>query len=97
MHRLGHAGVVRGTGPPPTVEAPPLLQPIVDLLQYRVFCGRVHHEVRKVVDGLRAAGVQTKLWLNPVGESGEKVVAMLSQPDAPQKIGGEASIRIDDR
>ena len=79
------------------MESPPLLHPIVDLLQYRVFCSRVHGEVLKMVRGLRAAGIQTKLWLNPVGESGEKLITMLSQTDVSQKVGGEASIRIDDR
>lgn len=94
--RLGHAGVAR-VGPPPATDPPPLLAPIVNLLQYRVFCARVHAAVRQIVRGLRAAGIPTKLWLEPVGESGEKLVTMLSQADVPQKVGGEASIRIDDR
>ena len=79
------------------IEAPPVLQPIVDLLQYRVFCARVRDEVGRVVAGLRAAGVDTKMHLSTVGDSGAQLVAMLTQTDVPQKVSGEAMVRIDNR
>ncbi|KAF8205025.1 subunit 17 of mediator complex-domain-containing protein [Pholiota molesta] len=72
-----------------------ILQPIIDLLQYRVFCERVEVELQKVVQALNAAGIPSTLSFTGVGESGHHIVSLLS--DARNKvIGGEAVIRIDD-
>ncbi|PSR77283.1 hypothetical protein PHLCEN_2v7976 [Hermanssonia centrifuga] len=94
--RLGAPGVIR-PGPAPVVEPPPILQPIVDLLQYRAFCARIHAEIGKMDSGLREAGIPTKLRLNPVGENGEQLVSMLTVVASPQRIGGEAILRIANR
>ena len=91
---IGRSGVSR---PAATIAAPPLLQPIVDLLQYRVFCDRVHIEVGKMARGLRDAGVPVKLRVNRVGESGEQLVGMLTKVDGQRNIGGETFLRIDNR
>lgn len=72
-----------------------ILQPIIDLLQYRVFCERVEVELQKAVQGLNAAGIPSTLSFTGVGESGQHIVSLLS--DTRNKvIGGEAVIRIDD-
>lgn len=94
--RIGRSGVIR-PGPTPTITSPPLLQPIVDLLQYRVFCDRVHVEIGKIAQGLSTAGVPVKLPENRVGESGERLVGMLTIVDTQQTIGGETFLRIDNR
>ena len=94
--RIGRSGVSR-PGPPATIAPPPLLQPIVDLLQYRVFCDRVHIKVGKMARGLRDAGVPVKLRVNRVGESGEQLVDMLTKVDGQRNVGGETFLRIDNR
>ncbi|KAI0692568.1 subunit 17 of mediator complex-domain-containing protein [Cytidiella melzeri] len=98
--RLGQTGIVRPnpsqiTIPPPA--PPPILQPVVDLLQYRVFCDRVHLEVHRIVEGLRAVGVTVKARMNTVGENGEQLIGMLTSADKAQRIGGETLLRIDNR
>lgn len=95
--RLGTTGVVRAAGQttrPPL--PPPLLQPIIDLLQYQVFCERVKTEVDRVAKVLSAAGVPTSLRFNFVGETGKDLIGLLNE-DNSQKTGGEAVLRIDDR
>ncbi|THH19874.1 hypothetical protein EW146_g1392 [Bondarzewia mesenterica] len=72
-----------------------VLQPVIDLLQYQVFCERIHGEMSHIVTALRNVGVATKFHFNFVGENGEEVVRLLSEGDA-SRIGGEAIIRIDD-
>lgn len=96
QQRLGRTGIARPTsqGGPPT---PPILQPIVDMLQYRVFCERVHAEIKKVVGALKDAGVPVKLRVNMVGENGEQLVTMLTTPDPYQRVGGETVLRIANR
>ncbi|KIP10399.1 hypothetical protein PHLGIDRAFT_65771 [Phlebiopsis gigantea 11061_1 CR5-6] len=95
--RIGRAGVARSGLASTTPPSPPLLQPIADVLQYRVFCDRVHTEVEKMARGLAAAGVPVRLRANRVGESGEQLVAMLTTVDAAQTIGGETLLRVDNR
>ncbi|GJE87473.1 hypothetical protein PsYK624_035560 [Phanerochaete sordida] len=96
-HRIGRTGVLRSALPAQPVAPPPLLLPIVELLQYRVFCDRVHAEVRRMAAGLEAAGVPVKLRANRVGENGAQLVEMLSRTDGPQTLGGETQLRIDNR
>lgn len=94
--RLGHAGILR----PPVSQVvlpPPILQPIVDLLQYRAFCERVHAEIHRLVDGLQAAGVPVRSRINRVGENGAQLVALLTRTDHQQRVGGETLLRIDNR
>ncbi|KAF9485307.1 hypothetical protein BDN70DRAFT_871333 [Pholiota conissans] len=71
-----------------------ILQPIVDFLQYQVFCERVEVELQKMVRGLNSAGIPTTVSYTHVGESGRHIVSLLC--DTRNKaIGGEAVIRID--
>lgn len=78
------------------MRPPPLLQPIIDLLQYQVFCERVKAEVDRMERALDVAGVPSSLRFNAVGESGKELVKLLDEVSV-QKIGGEAVLRIDDR
>ena len=96
--RLGQTGLYRPTPPSPALQpSPRVLQPVVDLLQYHVFCNRVHAEVYKVVHGLRAAGIPVKCRVNRVGENGEQLIRMLTSTEGPQRVGGETLLRIDNR
>lgn len=70
---------------------------MVDLLQYRVFCDRVHAELHRIVDSLRAAGVAVKSRTNTVGENGEQLIRLLSMVGKPQRVGGETLLRVDNR
>ena len=73
-----------------------MLQPIIDVLQYREFWERVRDEIDRVVAALRLAGVSTKVHYDPVADSGETLVASLWS-DKATSIGGDALLRIDDR
>lgn len=98
-HRLGTTGIMRVQvqGQPPRVlPSPPLLQPVIDLLQYEVFCKRVHAEVHKVVRALDVAGIPCSIHFNSAGESGNELVRLL-EDSTTQKVGGEAVLRIDER
>lgn len=81
---------------PPPPPPPPMLQPVIDILQYQVFCERIHTEVSTVVDALGQAGVPTQLRFEAVGGSGEEFIQQLRE-SKPKPIGGEALIRIDNR
>ncbi|KAH9951596.1 subunit 17 of mediator complex-domain-containing protein [Amylocystis lapponica] len=78
------------------VQTPRLLQPVIDILQYRTFCERVHTELGMVVRVLHQAGIPTKLHFEAVGGSGEELVAQLIE-GAPKPIGGETLLRFDNR
>lgn len=98
-HRLGTTGIMRVQiqGQPPRAPTnPPLLQPVIDLLQYEVFCKRVHTEVHKVVKALGVAGVPCSIRFNSAGENGNELVNLL-EDSGTQKVGGEAVLRIDER
>lgn len=79
-----------------TVHAPPILQPIIAILQYREFWERVRDEIDRIVAALLLAGVSTKVHYDPVADSGETLVASLLSEKA-SSIGGDALLRIDDR
>lgn len=80
----------------PVVQPPPILQPIIDVLQYREFWERVREEIDRVVAALRLAGVSTKVHYDPVADGGETLLAsLLSDKSSP--VGGDALLRIDDR
>ncbi|KAF9821151.1 hypothetical protein IEO21_00759 [Rhodonia placenta] len=96
--RLKRTAVTRmqGMPAPPPPPPPPMLQPVIDILQYQVFCERIHTEVSTVVDALGQAGVPTQLRFEAVGGSGEEFIQQLRE-SKPKPIGGEALIRIDNR
>ena len=82
--------------PTPSPQLPPVLQPIIDVLQYREFWERVRDEIDRVVAALRLAGVSTKIHYDPVADRGEDLIASLLS-DKPKPLGGDALLRLDDR
>lgn len=74
----------------------PVLQPIIDLLQYRVFLDRIRSEIMQVVQALQAAGIPTNLVLNIVGETGKELLKLLDSKSS-LTVGGEILLRIFDR
>ncbi|KAI0750794.1 subunit 17 of mediator complex-domain-containing protein [Daedaleopsis nitida] len=82
--------------PVPTVPSPPILQPVIDILQYREFWERVRDEIDRMVAALRHAGVPTKVHYDPLADGGHNLVASLLT-DKAKPIGGDALLRIDDR
>ncbi|KAH9943450.1 subunit 17 of mediator complex-domain-containing protein [Epithele typhae] len=75
---------------------PPILQPIIDVLQYREFWERVRDEIDRVVDALRHAGVTTKVHYDPVADGGAALAqSFISEKPAP--VSGSAILRIDGR
>ncbi|KAG6816925.1 hypothetical protein H0H87_001627 [Tephrocybe sp. NHM501043] len=91
--RLGATGAIRAA-----IEAQPptILQPIIDLLQYQVFCERIKSEVEKMVAALSVVGIPSTLRFDPVGETGLQLVQFFERT-AGKVIGGEAVLRIDGR
>jgi len=71
----------------------PILQPIIDLLQYQVFLDRIRNEVTQVVYALQIAGIPTSLIMNIVGETGKELIKLLDTK-SNLKIGGEIVLRI---
>lgn len=94
--RLGRVGVARIPVLEPEMLSPPILQPVIDMLQYEAFCDRVTHEIDKVVQGLFRSGVPTKVHFRGIGDSGSQLVSML-QKDEQIKVGGECLVRIEHR
>ena len=88
--RLGRTSTSEAAVPPLT------LQPIIDMLQYQMFCHRIRAEISKIMRPLSDAGVSTKLYFNAVGESAEELIAQL-QPQGRLQITGECLLRIDNR
>jgi mediator of RNA polymerase II transcription subunit 17 len=77
-------------------HGPSILHPIVDTLQYQIFCGKTMFELRRAVDGLNFAGIPSTLSFVAIVESGQQLVSLLSA-NGNQRVGGEAVIRIDNR
>ncbi|KAG1892399.1 subunit 17 of mediator complex-domain-containing protein [Suillus subluteus] len=77
---------------PPSVfpNKAPLLQPIIDLLQYQVFCDRIKVELDKMVSALLKAGIPSSLRFDAVGESGHQLVEHFAANETARRIGGEA-------
>ncbi|KAF9534277.1 subunit 17 of mediator complex-domain-containing protein [Crepidotus variabilis] len=73
----------------------PVLHPIIDILQYQVFCERIQVELSQAVVALNEAGVPSRMSFTPVGESGARLVALISDKGA-KSVGGEVIIRIND-
>ena len=82
--------------PIPITHLPPILQPIIDVLQYREFWERVRDEIDRMVAALRHAGVPTKVHYDPLADGGDKLVSSLLNEKA-NPIGGDALLRIDNR
>ncbi|KAJ3528511.1 hypothetical protein NMY22_g9384 [Coprinellus aureogranulatus] len=93
---------IAGFQPPPDEKgqaiSPPILQPIVDFLQYNLFCERLERELNKAASGLSAAGISTNVSFDCVGETGRELVDFISDILPPiSHISGEAVLTISDR
>lgn len=73
-----------------------LLQPVVDLLQYELFCVRVKAEMNRIVQILRHAGVPVKFHFDAVGEDSTGVLESLIGSGTGH-VNGVTTIRIDNR
>ena len=95
LHGHNHANIEKHVA---QTKAPEIhsstLQPIIDILQYRVFCERVEMELRKAVNALNSAGIPSTLSFTSVGEAGQLLVSLLSG-SGNKVVGGEAIIRMD--
>ena len=94
--RIRRTGSIRTATQPLILQPPPVLQPIIDLLQYEGFCQRVRAELARVVDALRRAGVPTTTHFEAMAGSGEEFLKLVTET-RPKPVGGEARIRIDNR
>jgi len=92
QHRIGLTHLSR-----PMTKGPAVLQPIIDFLQYQVFCDRVYGELAKLQKALTRAGIPVALRFEPIGESGAQLIEQVLVEDGQQKVGGEAILRIDQR
>ena len=95
-NRLGPSRTLRPAPTPEVTKSPLILQPIIDFLQYQVFCKRIHHELSRIVRSLQAAGVPTKMLFNPAGEKGEELITRLQQ-NVPLQVTGDCLVRVDNR
>ncbi|KAF8591510.1 hypothetical protein K439DRAFT_1650745 [Ramaria rubella] len=80
----------------PPAALPPLLLPVFNMLQYKLFCKRVEMELNNVHHALSRAGVPSKVRFNAVGETGMQLVDHLRGEDR-SRIGGDAILRVDNR
>ncbi|TDL29591.1 hypothetical protein BD410DRAFT_848954 [Rickenella mellea] len=94
--RLGSTGSSRQSGTLRVLSTPVILQPIIDLLQYRVFCDRIKAELSRMVDALSNTHISATLRFEPIGESGEQLVKSMVN-DVKTMASGEAVLRIDHR
>ncbi|KAH9844297.1 subunit 17 of mediator complex-domain-containing protein [Rhodofomes roseus] len=94
--RIKRTGSFRMPAQAAILQTPPILQPIIDLLQYEVFCNRVRSEFERIVGALRCAGVPAKIHFEVMAGSGEEFVKLVTD-NKPKPAGGEARLRIDNR
>lgn len=109
MRRLAARPLVLATSRNNAVPAamqqplPSILQIIIDMMQYKVFCDRVEEEITKLERALLEAGLKRKIRFRIVGEAdgGKGLVEKLSTEWGTGeilggfKISGEAVVRID--
>ncbi|EDR12871.1 uncharacterized protein LACBIDRAFT_311839 [Laccaria bicolor S238N-H82] len=94
LERVGATGVIRNLNSPSS--PPPILQPIIDFLQYTAFCERLENEISKSVRALTAMGVSAVFVFRPVGETGPELLELLCERGR-EPTSGEALIRINSR
>ncbi|KAJ3722876.1 subunit 17 of mediator complex-domain-containing protein [Lentinula raphanica] len=73
-----------------------VLQPVIDQLQYQVFCERIQSQLIIVQTALNDAGIPSTLRFNPVGEIGSELVKIIDDNEAPP-LSGVCTLRIDNR
>jgi hypothetical protein len=76
---------------------PPILRPLIDLIQYETFCERVRAEVNRVSHALASADIRARVRFSGLGDSSASVLRMVSDVDDGGRIGGEVVLRIDRR
>ena len=81
--------------PAPSHLPSTILQPVVNILQYRVFCRRIHSNLASAARGLSDAGIDSQLDFTAVSETGEEILGLLDN-DKGQILTGEATINISD-
>ncbi|KAF8308159.1 hypothetical protein DL93DRAFT_2087315 [Clavulina sp. PMI_390] len=69
---------------------PPVLAPIISLLQYRTFCASLHADLSTLEREVKMMGFRCELLWIPVGERAEEVVKMLERVDP----GGAARVSV---
>ncbi|KAF5344117.1 hypothetical protein D9758_008900 [Tetrapyrgos nigripes] len=77
-------------------SSPTVLRPIIDLIQYEVFCERIKSQLDAVTTSLSAAGIKSILRFKPVGEAGKELIT-IPIDESDRGIGGESLLRIDNR
>ncbi|KAG2013602.1 hypothetical protein CC2G_010494 [Coprinopsis cinerea AmutBmut pab1-1] len=82
--------------PNPIGYQPYMLQPIIDFLQYKVFCQRLEKELRYASRGLNAVGVPAEVVFDAVGETGEEIVQIFTE-SRHRHASGEAILRIENK
>lgn len=80
----------------PSPVNPPLLLPVFNMLQYRLFCSRVEMELKHVDQAMSRAGVPSKVQFIAIGETGTQLVGYLQGEDR-SRIGGDAILRVNNR
>lgn len=80
----------------PSRPATKLLQPIIDILQYEVFCERVKTEVDIICNSLKTIGIPSSVYFNPVGELGKQLIHALIDEETTI-LAGELVLRVDKR
>lgn len=94
--RLGTVGIFRVPSAAETFQLPLLLRPVIDLLQYEVFCERLKAEIHAMLGALTAVGIPATLRFEPIGGTGFGLVDLLDKND-DKAIGGEAVLRLDNQ
>ncbi|KAJ6536623.1 subunit 17 of mediator complex-domain-containing protein [Mycena sp. CBHHK59/15] len=75
QQRLGTAGIFRTPGVTETFQPPLLLRPVIDLLQYEVFCERIKSELHSIAGALTAAGIPSHLRFESIGGTGQGLIS----------------------
>ncbi|KAK7054802.1 hypothetical protein VNI00_003265 [Paramarasmius palmivorus] len=97
-HKPPTAGAVQVQQQQQQSESPPILEPVIHLLQYQVFCRRVEIELNAACGALNKAGIRTSLRFNAVKEIGKELVNLVvDQNNRTTTVGGEATLRVDGR
>ncbi|PFH52773.1 hypothetical protein AMATHDRAFT_45989 [Amanita thiersii Skay4041] len=96
MQRLNASNLYKPSSTSSASRPPPLLQPIIDLLQYQIFCKRIKIEIDKMIRALAAVGIASTLRFTSVGETGKDLIGSLDK-GVSSLMSGEAVIQIDNR
>ncbi|KAF9055343.1 hypothetical protein BDZ89DRAFT_1087997 [Hymenopellis radicata] len=97
LRRHSYLKKQRLDGPSAIKTDPPLiLQSVIDILQYEVFCDRIKSEIDTMVFALTRSGVECTFHFHPVGQVGDELVKLLDDR-LVNSVGGQCILRIDKR